>query len=62
MYGFDGRINANMHSDERRIADMAPPRDPKREAATAKSNQEILHRVERREAQQPLVYFERLFR
>jgi L,D-transpeptidase YcbB len=62
IYGFDGRINAILHSDERRIADVAPPQDPKRDAATAKSNQEILSRVERREAQNPFSFFERLFR
>jgi murein L,D-transpeptidase YcbB/YkuD len=62
IYGFDARINAIMHSDERRVADIAPPQDPKRDLATAKSNQEILRRVERREAQNPLQFFERLFR
>ncbi len=62
IYGFDGRIHAILHSDERRIADVAPPQDPKRDLATAKSNQEILRRVERREAQNPFVFFERLFR
>jgi murein L,D-transpeptidase YcbB/YkuD len=62
VYGFDARINAILHSDERRVADIAPPQDPKREVATAKSNQEILSRVERREAQNPFAFFERLFR
>ncbi|MCK9914607.1 L,D-transpeptidase family protein [Microbacteriaceae bacterium K1510] len=62
IYGFDARIKAILHSDERRIADVAPPQDPKRELATAKSNQEILRRVERREAQNPMAFFERLFR
>ena len=62
IYGFDARINAIMHSDERRVADVAPPQDPKRDAATAKSNQEILSRVERREAQNPFAFFDRLFR
>jgi murein L,D-transpeptidase YcbB/YkuD len=62
LYGFDARIHAIMHSDERRIADVAPPQDPKRDMATAKSNQEILRRVERREAQNPFQFFERLFR
>jgi murein L,D-transpeptidase YcbB/YkuD len=62
IYGFDARINSIMHSDERRISDVAPPQDPKRDLATAKSNQEILRRVERREVQNPLVFFERLFR
>ena len=62
IYGFDARIHAIMHSDERRIADVAPPQDPKRDLATMKSNQEILRRVERREAQNPLQFFERLFR
>ncbi len=62
IYGFDARINAIMHSDERRVADVAPPQDAKRDAATAKSNQEILSRVERREAQNPFAFFDRLFR
>ena len=62
IYGFDARIKAILNSDERRIADMSPPQDPKRDLATLKSNQEILRRVERREAQNPLVFFERLFR
>lgn len=62
IYGFDARIKAILNSDERRIADVSPPQDPKRELATIKSNQEILRRVERREAQNPLVFFERLFR
>ena len=62
IYGFDARIGAIMRSDERRVADVAPPQDPKRDAATAKSNQEILSRVERREAQNPFSFFEKLFR
>lgn len=62
IYGFDARIRAILHSDERRIADVAPPQDPKRDLATAKSNQEILRRVERREALNPFAFFERLFR
>jgi hypothetical protein len=47
---------------ERRIADIAPPPDPKRDAATTKANQEILSRVERREAQNPFSFFEKIFR
>lgn len=62
IYGFDGRINAILHSDERRVADVAPPQDPKRDLATMKSNQEIRRRVERREALNPFAFFERLFR
>jgi murein L,D-transpeptidase YcbB/YkuD len=62
IYGFDARINSILHSDERRVADIAPPVDPKREAATDKANQEILMRVERREAKNPFVFFEKLFR
>lgn len=62
IYGFDSRIRTILHSDERRIADVAPPQDPKRDLATLKSNQEILRRVERREAGNPFVFFERLFR
>ncbi len=62
IYGFDARINAIMRSDERRVADVAPPQDPKRDTANEKSNQDILSRVERREAQNPFSFFERLFR
>ncbi|MFN3657501.1 MAG: murein L,D-transpeptidase [Pseudolabrys sp.] len=62
IYGFDQRINAILHTDERKIADVAPPQDPKRDLATLKANQEMLRRVERREAQNPFVFFERLFR
>ncbi len=51
IYGFDARIHAIMHRGRAQIADVAPPQDPKRDdQATAKSNQEILRRVERREA------------
>jgi len=62
IYGFDSRIHTIVTTDERKIADVAPPQDPKREQATAKSNQEILRRVERREAGNPFAFFERLFR
>jgi murein L,D-transpeptidase YcbB/YkuD len=62
IYGFDARVNAILHSDERRVADVAPPQDPKRDQATAKSNQEILSRVERREANNPFSFFDQLFR
>jgi murein L,D-transpeptidase YcbB/YkuD len=62
VYGFDARIHSIMHSDERRVADVAPPKDPKRDLDTMRSNQEILARVERREANNPFVFFERLFR
>jgi murein L,D-transpeptidase YcbB/YkuD len=62
LYGFDQRIHTILTSDERKIADVAPPQDPKRDLATFKSNQEILRRVERREAGNPLAFFERIFR
>jgi murein L,D-transpeptidase YcbB/YkuD len=62
LYGCDARYHAILKSDERRVADVAPPADPKRDLATLKSNQEILRRVERREAQNPFIFFERLFR
>jgi murein L,D-transpeptidase YcbB/YkuD len=61
LYGFDARIEAIMHSDERRIADIPPPRDAKRELGSD-ANQAILRRVERREAQNPLQFFERALR
>jgi murein L,D-transpeptidase YcbB/YkuD len=62
LYGFDARIHTILTTDERKIADVAPPQDPKRDLATLKSNQEILRRVERREAANPLAFFERIFR
>ncbi|MDP2409523.1 MAG: L,D-transpeptidase family protein [Pseudolabrys sp.] len=62
IYGFDARIKAIMSTNERRVADQAPPQDPTRALATLKSNQEILRRVERRETGNPLAFFERLFR
>jgi murein L,D-transpeptidase YcbB/YkuD len=62
LYGFDARIHSILHSDERRVADVAPPQDPKRDLATDKANQEILRRVERREAQNPFAFFDKLFR
>jgi len=62
IYGFDSRIVAILNSDERRVADIAPPPDPTRDLETLQSNQEILRRVERREASNPFVFFERLFR
>ena len=62
IYGFDARIQAIMSTNERRVADQAPPQDPTRALATLKSNQEILRRVERRETGNPMAFFERLFR
>jgi murein L,D-transpeptidase YcbB/YkuD len=62
LYGFDARIHSILHSDERRVADVAPPQDPKRDLSTDKANQEILRRVERREAQNPFAFFDKLFR
>ena len=62
VYGYDARIKAIMSTDERRVADVAPPKDVKRDAASEKSNQEILSRVERREVQNPFAFFERIFR
>jgi hypothetical protein len=62
IYGLDARINAIMHSDERRIADVTPPQDPKRDLATDKANQEILHRVERGEAQNALELLNQAYR
>jgi murein L,D-transpeptidase YcbB/YkuD len=62
IYGFDARIQAILNGDERQVADIAPPPDPIRDLETAQANQEILRRVERREAANPFVFFERLFR
>jgi L,D-transpeptidase YcbB len=62
IYGFDARINAIMHSNEGHIAGVALPPDPKRDLATVQSNQAILRRVERREALNPIRFFEKAFR
>jgi murein L,D-transpeptidase YcbB/YkuD len=62
IYGYDTRIHAILSTDERKIADVAPPQDKQRDLATAKSNQEVLRRVERREAKNPFEFFERIFR
>lgn len=60
IYGFDERIKTILNSDERRIADRAPPEDAKREQASAQANQDILHRVERGEAADAYAYFDNL--
>ncbi len=62
IYGYDSRIHTILSTDERKIADQAPPQDKTRDLATAKSNQEVLRRVERREAKNPFDFFERIFR
>ncbi len=63
IYGYDARIKAIMGSDERRVADIAPPKENKRdEITTARTNQEILSRVERREVKNPFAFFDRIFR
>ncbi|MBI2715566.1 MAG: L,D-transpeptidase family protein [Rhizobiales bacterium] len=63
IYGLDARIHAILHSAERRIADVAPPQDPKQDTkrylATARSNQEMLRRVERRDTFNPFAIFGR---
>ncbi len=46
-----------MHSNERRVADIAPPPDPKRDLATVQSNP-----APGREALNPFHFSERLFR
>ena len=51
-----------MHSDERRIADVAPPPEPKNELLTMRNNQEVLSRVERREVSNPFSFFDHVFR
>ena len=61
LYGLDARIRDILSGAERRIADVAPPQDPKqdikRTLATAKSNQEMLRRVEQRGSFNPFSIF-----
>ncbi|MBI3704902.1 MAG: L,D-transpeptidase family protein [Rhizobiales bacterium] len=61
VYGLDARMHAILHGAERRIADVAPPQDAKqgskRELATARSNQEMLRRVEQRGSFNPFSIF-----
>ena len=61
IYGFDQRIKAIMQSDERRVADVPLPPEPKNELLTMRSNQEVLSRVERREVSNPFSFFDRVF-
>ena len=60
IYGFDERIRTILHSDERRIADLAPSQDAKREQPSAQVNQDILRRVERGEASNASEFFDHL--
>jgi murein L,D-transpeptidase YcbB/YkuD len=60
IYGFDDRIQTILHSDERRIADLAPPQDAKREQPSAQANQDILRRVERGEAPNASEFFDQM--
>jgi murein L,D-transpeptidase YcbB/YkuD len=62
IYGFDARISAILRSAERRIADVTPPPDPKRDLATAKASQDILRRVERGEAHNALKLLDQVSR
>jgi L,D-transpeptidase YcbB len=62
VYGIDARLRrAFLRSEQQRIAAAAPPPAAGLDAATLKNNREILRKVERREAQTPYNYFERLF-
>jgi hypothetical protein len=60
IYGFDERIRTILHSDERRIADMTPSQDAKREQPSAQVNQDILRRVERGQAPNASEFFDNL--
>jgi murein L,D-transpeptidase YcbB/YkuD len=62
LYGFDARIHDILNSGERKVADIAPPREPGRDLGSDESSREILRRVERREAQNPLRFFEHVSR
>ena len=60
LYGFDERIRTILHSDERLIADRAPPEEAKREQPSAQANQDILRRVERGETPNASEFFDQL--
>jgi murein L,D-transpeptidase YcbB/YkuD len=62
IYGFDQRIHTILTSSERKIADVPPPQEAKQDVAQLRTTQDALRRVERREAGNPLMFFERLFR
>ena len=59
VYGFDERIRTILHSDERLIADTAPP-EAKRGQASAEANQDILRQIERGEAPNASEFFDHL--
>jgi len=60
IYGMDERIRSILQSDERRIADLALPKDGKHGEESEQANQAVLRRVERGEAADAFAYFDNL--
>jgi murein L,D-transpeptidase YcbB/YkuD len=60
VYGLDARIHQILHSDERRIADIAPPPpEAKRDIETLRNNQQALRQIEQG-GMNPFSFFDRL--
>jgi L,D-transpeptidase YcbB len=61
VYGLDARIHQILHSDERRVADIAPPpAEQKRDIDTLRNNQQVLRQIEQGGMQNPFAFFDRL--
>jgi len=60
VYGMDARIQAILHSDQRRIADLSPAQDAANDHDNPQANQVVLRRVERAEAADAFAYFDNL--
>ncbi len=61
VYGLDARIHQILHSDERRVADIAPPApEQKRDIAALRNNQQALRQIEQGGFQNPFAFFDRL--
>jgi len=62
VYGLDARIHQILHSDERRVADLAPPppSEQKRDIEALRNNQQALRQIEQGGFQNPFAFFDRL--
>jgi murein L,D-transpeptidase YcbB/YkuD len=61
VYGLDARIHQILHSDERRVADIAPPpSEQKWDIESLRNNQQALRQIEQGGFQNPFAFFDRL--
>jgi murein L,D-transpeptidase YcbB/YkuD len=61
VYGHDARIHQILHSEERKVADIAPPpAEAKRDIETLRNNQQALRSIEQGGFQNPFSFFDRI--